>query len=184
MLFVRQAGTPGTRSACFPMDENADPSSLARAAALARARSWTGPALVAPARAAGQTAAAMGLRPSVVQALAEADHGGWSGLPYAKVAETEPDALASWLADPHAAPHGGESLAALAARVAAWLDAERRSPTIVICDVGVIRAVLGHALGLNPLAATRFDLAPLSTTELSSTRGGWRVAHVNRKATL
>ncbi|MEU4223646.1 histidine phosphatase family protein [Nonomuraea sp. NPDC026600] len=166
------------------MDENADPSSLARATALARARSWTGRALVAPARAAGQTAVAMGLLPSVVQALAEADHGSWSGVPYAKVAEAEPDALASWLADPHAAPHGGESLAALAARVAAWLDAEHRSPAIVVCDVGVIRAALGHALGLSPLAANRFDLAPLSTTELSSARGGWRVAHVNRKATL
>ncbi|WP_162795184.1 histidine phosphatase family protein, partial [Nonomuraea lactucae] len=77
----------------------------------------------------------------------------------------------------------GESLAALAARVAGWLDSGPPDRAVVICDAGAIRAALGHALGLDPLAAARFDLAPLSTTELSVTRGGRRVAHVNRKAT-
>ncbi|MEV4176252.1 histidine phosphatase family protein [Nonomuraea sp. NPDC049709] len=198
---------------------NADPAGLARAASLAGRAGWTaqggmpGPAgagdrpgatvWVSPVRAAWQTAAAMGLEAREAPALREADCGRWGGLTYEQVAREEPEALAGWLADPHAAPHGGESLAALAERVGDWLEAVRESPTrpeavtgraqpgmvagavpsevVVICDVGVIRAALGHALGLDPPSAARFDIAPLSFTELTVTRTGWRVAHVNRK---
>ncbi|MFI7134358.1 histidine phosphatase family protein [Nonomuraea sp. NPDC050153] len=139
-------------------------------------------ACTAPSVAARQTAAAAGLAARAVPALAEADCGRWRGLPYERVAREEPDALASWLTDPHAAPHGGESLAAHAERVAAWLESVRAEPGVVaVCDAGAIRAALAHALGLDPLSAARFDLAPLSVTELTVTRAGWRVAHVNRK---
>lgn len=171
------------RSACFPAEEPADQAALARASALAGTLGGRA-SFVAPAQAARQTAAAMGLEPVVVGALAEADHGRWSGLPYHQVGSEEPEALVRWLADPHAAPHGGESVAAMAARVSAWLESVPPGPSVVVCDAGVIRAALAVALGLGPLATTRFDLAPLSTTELTATRGGWRVAHVNRKAQL
>ncbi|WP_308016230.1 histidine phosphatase family protein [Nonomuraea aurantiaca] len=208
MLFVRHASTPGMRTACFPgADEDADAASLARAHSLASvvagsvvagsvvagsvvagsvvpgsAVAGVGSAWVAPSAAARQTAAALGREACVVAALAEADHGRWRGLPYGRVAQEEPDALASWLADPDAAPHGGESLTVLAARMADWLDSGRGEPeAVAVCDAGAIRAALGHALGLDPLRAARFDLAPLSVTELTVTRGGWRVAHVNRK---
>ncbi|MEU9834741.1 histidine phosphatase family protein [Streptosporangium sp. NPDC048047] len=207
MLFLRQAGTPGTRSACFPTDEPADAASLRKAASLRGAVSLRWPespceagrpgpasmtagvgavvtgaatAWVAPVTAARQTAAALGCEALDAPELAEADAGRWRGLPYARVAEAEPGGLAAWLGDPEAAPHGGESLARLAARVSRWLDAAA-ADAVVICDVGVIRAALGHALGLGPAATARFDVAPLSTTELVPVRGGWRVAHVNRK---
>ncbi|MGW6500403.1 histidine phosphatase family protein [Nonomuraea angiospora] len=182
VLFVRHASTPGMRAACFPAPgEEADAASLTRAAALTRTAAgavvWAGPSV-----AARQTVAALGLAARVVPALAEADCGRWRGLPYERVAREEPDELASWLTDPHAAPHGGESLAAHAERVAAWLESVRAEPGVVaVCDAGAIRAALGHALGLDPLSAARFDLAPLSVTELTVTRAGWRVAHVNRK---
>lgn len=167
------------RAACFPAGaEQADPAGLARAAALAPVAQ----AYVAPCPAATRTAESMGAVPVVVDALAEADYGRWRGLPYAEIAEREPGALAQWLADPDAAPHGGESLAAHAERVAAWLGSEPgHERAVVVCDAGTIRAALGHALGLGPLSCARFDLAPLSTTELAPARGGWRVAHVNRK---
>jgi broad specificity phosphatase PhoE len=145
----------------------------------------SGAAWVAPARAARQTAVALGLAPLVAVELGEADSGRWRGLPYARVAGDEPEALAAWLADPDAAPHGGESQSELAARVARWLDSVRGQPDgVAVCDVGAIRAALGHALGLDPTRAACFDLAPLSTTELTATGGGWRVAHVNRVAHL
>ncbi|MET9246030.1 histidine phosphatase family protein [Nonomuraea sp. NPDC003709] len=209
VLFVRHASTPGMRAACFPAsDAHADTASLARATALAQtvaraaAGSAVGPgtgaapgaavvgtagvvAWAAPSVAAGQTVAALGLAARAVPALAEVDCGRWRGLPYERVAREEPDALASWLTDPHAAPHGGDSLAAHAERVAAWLESVRAEPGVVaVCDAGAIRAALGHALGLDPLSAARFDLAPLSVTELTVTRAGWRVAHVNRKVLI
>ncbi|MDX3109308.1 histidine phosphatase family protein [Nonomuraea angiospora] len=213
VLFVRHSSTPGMRAARFPAPgEDADAASLTRAAALTRtptgpvAASAAGPgavaapgsaagaalgsaagavARVAPSVAARQTVDALGLAARVVPALAEVDCGRWRGLPYERVAREEPDALASWLTDPHAAPHGGESLAAHAERVAAWLESVRAEPGVVaVCDAGTIRAALGHALGLDPLSAARFDLAPLSVTELTVTRAGWRVAHVNRKVLI
>ncbi|MFI9837356.1 histidine phosphatase family protein [Nonomuraea sp. NPDC051941] len=215
VLFVRHASTPGMRAACFPAsDAHADTASLARAAALTQtvvagsvgpgtgaapgSAAVAGPvaepavvaalgvvAWAAPSVAACQTVAALGLEARAVPALAEVDCGRWRGLPYERVAREEPDALASWLTDPHAAPHGGESLAAHAERVAAWLESVRAEPGVVaVCDAGVIRAALGHALGLDPLNAARFDLAPLSVTELTVTRAGWRVAHVNRKVLI
>ncbi|MFG6194459.1 histidine phosphatase family protein [Nonomuraea sp. JJY05] len=184
VLFVRHASTPGMRAACFPApDEDADAASLARATALTRTVAGAG--WVAPSAAARQTGAALGLEVRVVPALAEVDCGRWRGLPYERVAREEPDALASWLAGPHAVPHGGESLVAHARRVAAWLESVRAEPGgVAVCDAGTIRAALGHALGLDPLSAARFDLAPLSVTELTVTRTGWRVAHVNRKVLI
>lgn len=217
MLFVRHATTPAMReprfpsglpAGCAPASEDADSSSLARMARLAVEPGTR--AFVSPAPAAAQTAAALGLAPVVVPALAEADLGRWGGLPYRTVAAEEPEGLACWLADPEAAPHGGETLAALTARVARWLDsthpdtpahstpteegaavAEAATPgvdgaagggrVVVVCDAGVIRAALGHVLGIEPGRAGLIDLAPLSTTELTAAREGWRVAHVNRK---
>lgn len=182
MLFIRHATTPGTRGSCFPTDEDADPSSLTRAVVVASAGfAGVTAAWVAPVSAARQTAVALGLAVCETAALAEADCGRWGGLSYERVAEEEPDALALWLSDPGAAPHGGEPLTAHAARVARWLDGVREEPDgVVVCGVGTIRAALAHALGLGPLGAARFDLAPLSTTRLTVTRDGWRVAHVNR----
>ncbi|MDP4503751.1 histidine phosphatase family protein [Nonomuraea turcica] len=184
MLFVRHASTPGMRAARFPADEDADRADLIRAASLAGRLGNASVAWVSPAPAAAQTAAALGWEPRPVAALAEADHGRWRGLPYSRIAETEAEALAAWLADPDAAPHGGESLALVASRVAGWLESVRDQHDLVaVCDAGVIRAALGHALGLDPSRAARFDLAPLSTTRLAPGAGGWRVVHVNWKAT-
>jgi broad specificity phosphatase PhoE len=180
VLFVRHATSAGMREARFPAGGAADAGGLARARRLAGtlpgAEAWS-----SPARAALETCEALGLAARPVAALAEADHGRWAGLPYARVAVREPDALARWLSDPHAVPHGGESRAALAKRVTEWLRTGVSG--IAVCDVGAIRAVLAHVLGLDVPAADRIDIAPLSTTELTAAESGWRVAHVNRKAT-
>ncbi|TYC13056.1 histidine phosphatase family protein [Actinomadura syzygii] len=179
VLFVRQATSAGMREARFPAGEPADASGLARARALAGTLP-DGPAWTSPARAARETAAALGLagaRPAAE--LAEADHGRWAGRRYADVAAEEPDELARWLVDPWAVPHGGETRAALAGRVTGWLAADPRG--VVVCDAGVIRAAVALVLGIDVTAGDRFDVAPLSTTCLSAAGSGWRVAHVNRK---
>ena len=180
VLFVRHATSAGMREARFPAGGAADAGGLARARRLAGtlsgAEAWS-----SPARAALETCEALELAARPVAALAEADHGRWAGLPDTRVAAREPDALARWLSDPHAVPHGGESRADLAARVAAWLDTGVSG--IAVCDSGVIRAALAHALGVDVTAADRIDITPLSTTALVSTGNGWRIAHINRKVT-
>lgn len=176
------------RGARFPTgEERADPSSLEQAHRLARTFAEA-TAFVAPGRAARETAVALGCEPVVVPELAEPDHGRWRGLPYEEVAQADPESFARWLTDPGAAPHGGESHHQAAARVVSWLEtlregARRGEGVVVVCDVGAVRAVVGHALGIGPLVAARFDLAPLSLTQLSAAREGWRIGYVNRKAT-
>ncbi|MEV0973488.1 histidine phosphatase family protein [Microtetraspora glauca] len=181
LILLRHASTPGMRAACFPSAQDADHAALAKvrhvAGLPARFDHYSGPE-----PAARQTAEAIRPAPIVVAALAEADHGRWSGLPYERVAVEEPEALLQWQRDPDAAPHGGESPAALAARVAYWLagQSELDGAAVACCDAGPIRAALCHALGLPAGSGALFDLAPLSVTELSATRAGWRVGCVNR----
>ncbi|MBO3749646.1 histidine phosphatase family protein [Streptosporangiaceae bacterium NEAU-GS5] len=183
MLFVRQAGTPGTRRAWFPMVEDPDPAGLTAAARLAESvAAKASLAYTAPWPAAAETARALGFEPEPVDELTEADYGRWRGRAFADIAQDEPEALTQWLADPEATPHGGESQAALARRVAGWLDEIHPGVrTVVVCDAGPIRAALAHALGIPLVRAALVDLAPLSATELTATRTGWRVAYVNRK---
>ncbi|WP_327048393.1 histidine phosphatase family protein [Microbispora sp. NBC_01189] len=187
MLFIRQAGTPGARHACFPMPEEPDPSGLAQAGAQAAVLGLPDDALVfaAPWAAAAATArAASGREPVVAGALAEADYGSWAGRPFGEVATADPAGLGAWLTDPDASPHGGESLAEMGARVAAWMESLRgdAARVVAVCDAGPIRAALAHALGLTATRAAAFDVAPLSHTRLATGRGGWRITYVNRKA--
>ncbi|NWG45917.1 MAG: alpha-ribazole phosphatase [Alphaproteobacteria bacterium] len=73
--------------------------------------------------------------------LREMDFGRWEGRPWADIPRAELDA---WAADfLTARPHGGESVALLAARVAAALaDLAGPGPVCVVTHSGVIRAAL------------------------------------------
>lgn len=74
--------------------------------------------------------------------LAEMSFGRWDGLPWDEVPRAEVDA---WAADLHnARPHGGESVAELAARVAAAL-VNLGDGDLVVTHNGVIRAALAAA---------------------------------------
>lgn len=82
-------------------------------------------------------AAARGLPLSVDPRLAEMDFGAWENLPWDAIPRDELDA---WAADfHHARPHGGESVAMLAARVAAAL-AEAPPQVLWVSHAGVARA--------------------------------------------
>ncbi|CCD39598.1 Probable phosphoglycerate mutase [Candidatus Paraburkholderia kirkii UZHbot1] len=50
-------------------------------------------------------------------AFDDIDYGRWSGHSIREIGEKEPENIATWLADPYSHPHGGESVAVLAARV-------------------------------------------------------------------
>lgn len=79
---------------------------------------------------------------SIDPRLVEMDFGRWEGQRWDAIARQELDA---WAADlTGARPHGGETVAELAARVTAAL-ADARSgpvPALVVCHAGVIKAAL------------------------------------------
>ena len=106
-------------------------------------------------------------------ALRDCDYGRWRGLASKDVAEREPDGFAAWLGDPAAAPHGGESLAALIERIGAWLTQSlaRESATLAVTHASVVRAAIVNALGAGSSAFARIDVAPLSLARLSGHGG-------------
>ena len=134
--------------------------------------------LTAPARAARETAAALGLDADVETALRDCDYGRWRGLALMDVAAREPDGFAAWLADPAAAPHGGEPLTALVERASVWLGGSLAwdGATLAVTHASVIRAVIVSALSAGASAFWRIDVAPLSLARLTGRDGRWNLA--------
>lgn len=185
LLLVRHAPTSATRAAGFPADESIDARTRAEAASLAHSLPRRFEALCSPALRCRETAGVAGVaEPVVVDALAECDFGAWAGRTLADVAAAAPADVAAWMEDADACPHGGESLSAFAARVAAWLDGEaaRDGHAVAFTHGGVVKAAVAHALGAPLSAFWRIDVAPLSVTELHAHDGRWTVARVNAVA--
>ena len=79
--------------------------------------------------------------------LTEMDFGAWEGRAWSALPRPELDA---WAADLlHARPHGGETVAELAARTAAALDEAGRGPVpaLVVTHAGVIKAAIARTEG-------------------------------------
>jgi len=98
----------------------------------------------------------------------ETDFGAWEGLTFTEVRERWPAELAAWLADPEAAPPGGESFADVSTRVTAALHrvlADREGQRVlVVSHVTPIKTLVAAAL-LAPSAALfrmHLDVAALS----------------------
>jgi len=117
LLLVTHLMTPAVRRAAFPADEAIE----ASAGVLMRPRAGTR-LRRGPEQRCAQTCERMGLQADMDDGLRDWELGRWRGSTLDEVAAAEGDAVASWLADPSAAPHGGESLAALLGRVSEWLD--------------------------------------------------------------
>lgn len=182
LLLVRHAATAATRAAAFPRDDDAlDARSLAAAAALAPALPSRCEAMSSPAIRCRETVAAAGLEAVTDAAIAECDFGAWSGRTLAEVDAEDRDGVARWMRDPHAAPHGGETLAAFAGRVGRWLDGQtlRDGAAVAITHAEVVKAAVVHALGAPIDAFWRIDVAPLAITELHAHDGRWTIARIN-----
>ncbi len=177
---MRHAPTAATRAAAFPRDEPiAASAELAPLAGLVRV--GRDEVLVGPALRCRQTAAGAGLPARTDARLAGCDYGAWAGLTSEELAVGDPESFAAWRADPHAAPHGGESLAAFASRVSAWLEeqASGSGRTLAITDADFVKAAVVHALGDPPDAFWRLDVATLGVTELHVDGGRWTVVQAN-----
>ncbi|MEU3187124.1 histidine phosphatase family protein [Streptomyces sp. NPDC006923] len=165
-----------------------DPAGLRHAEAVREAFPRAAAVCVSPTRRCRRTAEILGLDARPVPGLAPCAMGRWAGRTLGEVAAAEPESVALWLADPASAPHGGESLLALHARVGRWLDglgtgaeAERerseepRGHVIAVTEPDIIRAAAVHALGAAPQAFWRVDVRPLTATELTGRDGRWNL---------
>ncbi|MFF0085453.1 histidine phosphatase family protein [Streptomyces canus] len=159
-------------------DDPLDGRALCRAEAAAGILPQTGTIFTAPSLRCTGTAEALGWEAVTAQpALRDLDMGSWYGRTLDEIAATDASGLASWLTDPEAAPHGGESVEQICDRVAAWLDAlpSDAGRVLAVVEQSVARAAVVHALGAPRQAFWRIDVPPLSTVELSGRTGRWNL---------
>ncbi len=111
------------------------------------------------------------------------DFGRWTGRGLVEVGASEPEALAAWLSDPYAAPHGGESLATTITRLGGWLDATDWAEGLseVTTSALVARGLIVHALGAPPEAIFRVDVSPGGRVLLSRSGAFWRLQELLRR---
>jgi broad specificity phosphatase PhoE len=170
--------TAATAAAAVPADEPLD----------ARGRGWTAQAKgrvpradrvrCAPDLASRETGVVLGLAAQAEGGVRGWDLGWWAGKRLDELAAQRPDDLAAWLTDPSAAPHGGEPLAALLARVREWLAGALPGHTLVLCGPAVVRAAVVTALDAPAAAFWRIDVAPLTMTDLRGGPARWTVRAV------
>ena len=132
-----------------------------------------------PETACGETALllARGEEADVIPELAGPDLGRWTGSTLSTIAGQDPDGLRSWLTDPDAAPHGGESLSRTAVRVGTAIDDTDwpEGRTAVVVSPAVARLLALHAIGGTPALAFRLDVRFGGRFELSAAGRGWRL---------
>ena len=174
LTLICHAATEATRLGRFPADEDLDPEA---AAALGKAPPLpAGLWLAAPERRAQRTAALSARRPVETEvALRDWDLGLWRGRLLAEVAGTDAAGLARWRSDPSTAPHGGESLDALIARVSAFLAlrAARGGRVAAVAHPAVVRAAIVAALAADAPTFWRVEAAPLVRVRLSHDGRRW-----------
>jgi broad specificity phosphatase PhoE len=119
-----------------------------------------------------QTAELLGLKPLIQSGLADLDYGRWRGASLGGVSPTE---VTIWLTDPARAPHGGESVVELVARVGRWMESLtcERTSVVAVTHPAVIRAAVLVALDAPPKSFWRMDVAPLSRTVLHFRGNAW-----------
>ena len=169
VTLICHGATAATRMAAFPLDEPLEERAVEYATALRDAVPHAGRVLASPALRARQTAEALGLQAETQAALRECDYGRWAGHKLKDLQAAEPEAIALWLGDIAAAPHGGEPLSGVIQRVSAWLDEAMAGDgdIVAITHSTVIRAAIVHVLAAPLTSFWRIDVEPLSMIELS-----------------
>lgn len=178
LTLIAHAATAATRRADFPSDEGAEPQGLARAAALAGHLGRVDAAWAGPSRRTRETAEALGLVATLDPALRDIDLGAWAGR---RLADIDMADLARWTADPGAAPHGGETVLTVVARVAGWLGAMQavQGRVVAVTHAAVIRAAVVTILGADPRMFWRIDAEPLCRVRLQAQGGRWALRFVD-----
>ena len=169
--FKRFSGSGGTDP---DLSEAGRRQAEAAAAALA-ARGTVQDVVSSPLTRCRQTAQAvagrLGLKVEIDEDLREADFGAWEGLTFAEVRERYPDDLDAWLADPDAAPTGGESFASVTRRVERardrLLERYRGRTVLVVTHVTPVKVLVRLALGAPPESLFRMELSAASLSAVA-----------------
>ncbi|MCX5010884.1 histidine phosphatase family protein [Streptomyces sp. NBC_00555] len=179
LTLISPATSEALRDVRFDDQSPLDSAGIARAEAAAAALNPPARTYVSPSPRCRQTARALGLRPEPSSGLAACDMGRWRGRTLDAVAAAEEEAVAAWLSDPTAAPHGGESLHDVRLRVGAWLDAladgDRSEHITAVAEPDVIRAAVLHALTAPDEMFWRMDVRPLTATHLTGRAHRWNL---------
>jgi alpha-ribazole phosphatase len=134
-----------------------------------------------PAQRTIDTARALQLDPVPMPEFAEQDFGDWTGHRHEDLAAAGGEPYAQFWRDPaYSVPPGGESFADQIVRVRHGLDQINVRAATLVVHSGTIRAALCAALEIEPEAALRFVIDPLSLTRIDRLDGGWRVVCVNQ----
>ncbi len=124
-------------------------------------------------------------RPVIEPDFDEQDFGRLQGRTWGELAD-DPAVTAFWADSANNAPPGGESFAAMVARVARAIQrvgaVYAGRDIIAVVHAGTIRAALAVALDLSPAAALRFAVETVSLTRIDAVAGAWRVLGVNEPA--
>ena len=174
VLVMAHAATPATRALLFGESGEPLPGDIKRLSG--RVASW----LRGPERACDATAVRLGAAAKSVPDLRECDFGVWTGRALVDIASEDPAGLKSWLSEPTAAPHRGESLAELITRVGRVLD-DHSWPdgrSVIVVAPLVARALVVSALGAAPEVIFHIDMAPLSRASLSRSNAMWRLSQL------
>jgi broad specificity phosphatase PhoE len=174
ITFISHAVTPALRRSAFPDDEALEEREIARVKSI----DWRVPGaqqiVSAPERRAQMTALSLGLPASITEDLRDCHFGSWRGRELSQVQDDDPAGLVSWLTNPAAAPHGGESIDALVGRVKGWLDRQRGAGhTIAVTHPSIIRSAIILALDAPLQSFWRVDIAPISLTDLRYNGSTW-----------
>jgi broad specificity phosphatase PhoE len=186
VLLICHAATADTRRAVFGGDGPLLDGAARRLADLRGHLPKARAVMRSDAQCAAETAHALGLDGAVPEpAIGDWDFGAWRGRPLAEVEAEQPDAVLAWRTDPTGAPHGGECLQDVMARVRGWLDAiEGEGNRTVVTHPSVIRAAVVCGLNVPDEAFWTIDVAPSSVTELRRRGTRWRVARINWEPAL
>ena len=172
LLIVAHAATLATNAPAFGGNGELLPGEVRRLSG--RIATWVS----GPEEACQSTAVRLGGTAEPLHDLRECGFGVWTGRSLGDIAVDDPAGLESWMHDPHAAPHGGESLAELIKRAGSMLDdhpwPDGRSVAVVTSLVA--RALLVHALGAAPEVIFHIDIAPLSRALISRSQQMWRLS--------
>ncbi|MFF7176789.1 histidine phosphatase family protein [Streptomyces pseudovenezuelae] len=169
---------PTERDVRFGADAPLDDRALRQARAAAGTLPPTGARHIGPSQRCRQTAQALGWDANTVEPqLRDIDMGSWQGRTLDDVAAGDSAGLAAWMADPQAAPHGGESVADACHRVAVWLDSlpGDTGRVLAVVEQAVARAALVHALEAPPRSFWRVDVPPLTAVQLTGRDGRWNL---------